>query len=306
MTATFLHQACVYDSDEEFLAMAVPFVSDGLAEDEPVMVVTTPHNIALVRDVIGDPQGVDYIDHETWYRAPGRTTLNYYDRVRGHTGPGRAARVIGEVFWLGRAENDLADWKRYESTLNVTFADTSSWIVCPYDTRVLPDHVVADALCTHPGQLSGRQIRPCAGYVSPESFVTREGAIMTPAPPDARILPMSRDPGSVRRFTATWAGAHGLPTDQITLLSAAAGEVAAYLADAGDGRIGARLWQHPRGTICEVHAPTAQVTDPFVGYQPPGLDPRPGDELWLARYLCELEVHREGPSCAIRLQLSPA
>src|ERR1700726_4201016 len=49
----FAHSACVYGSDQEFLAMAVPFLADGLARGEPVLAVTTPANLELVNSALG-------------------------------------------------------------------------------------------------------------------------------------------------------------------------------------------------------------------------------------------------------------
>ncbi len=40
--STFDHQACLYDSDRQFLEMARPFLETGVANGEPVLAVTTP------------------------------------------------------------------------------------------------------------------------------------------------------------------------------------------------------------------------------------------------------------------------
>lgn len=297
----FVHQACVYGSDEEFLSMAVPFVTAGTSAGEPVVVVATPHNIDLLRRAQPDDR-VEYIDCFSWYTAPGRTTLNYFDRVRSHTGPGRM-RVIGEVVWEGRTPAQTAAWKRYESTLNVTFADTASWIVCPYDTRTLPADVIADARRTHPAHLGGSEITSCAEYVDPGTFVG-EAVTMSQPPADAAVLPYALDLHSVRRFVTIWSTVHGLHGERGDSLAAAATEVAAYLSEMGDGRLSVRLWSQSRTVTCDVHAPSVDIADPFVGYRPPALDPHPGDGLWLARYLCDhLDIRCDSSGSTIRLEM---
>ena len=48
----FEHQACLYGDEEEFLAMAVPFVDEGLAAGEPVLAAVAPGNAASVRAIL--------------------------------------------------------------------------------------------------------------------------------------------------------------------------------------------------------------------------------------------------------------
>ncbi|MBT2398010.1 MEDS domain-containing protein [Streptomyces sp. ISL-100] len=42
--AGFVHHASLYDGDEAFLAMALPFAEEGLDAGEPVLAATTPAN----------------------------------------------------------------------------------------------------------------------------------------------------------------------------------------------------------------------------------------------------------------------
>ncbi len=48
-----IHQACLYGSDDEFQAMALPFVNAGLAAGEPVLVATTAGSAALLKEGLG-------------------------------------------------------------------------------------------------------------------------------------------------------------------------------------------------------------------------------------------------------------
>src|SRR6266498_1645598 len=50
--SAFAHHACIYASGQEFLAMAIPFVRNGLALDEPVLVATTAANLQLLGDAL--------------------------------------------------------------------------------------------------------------------------------------------------------------------------------------------------------------------------------------------------------------
>lgn len=139
------------------------------------------------------------------------------------------------------------EWKRYESVLNVAFATSSAWIVCPYDARELPAEVVADAERTHPARLTGCEA-----------------------------------------------------------LRAAVSEVADHIMRHGSGRATIRLWVESGSVRCDIHEPAGRITDPFIGYLPPTLDPAPGDGLWLARQLCQVVETRSGYCGAtVRLRISP-
>ncbi|MGK5627353.1 anti-sigma factor RsbA family regulatory protein [Streptomyces sp. URMC 123] len=304
--AALVHQACIYGSDAEFLAMAVPFIDEGLADDVPVIAVTTAHNIALLRATVADCASVEFIENTGWYRAPGRTTIDFHHRIREHPGPGRI-RVLGEVVWQGREPRRVREWKDYEALANITFAEAAAWIVCPYDSRVLPDDVVADARRTHPSCLEGRRTRASEEYLGPAAFAVPRPPVLPARRPDA-ILPLTRDLSAVRRFVETWttarAGAAG--ADRATELSAAVSEAAGHLAESGDGRVRLRLWVDAETLSCEVRAPEARLPGAHPGCLPPAVDPVPGDGLWLARYLCSsVTVYADAEGSTAFLEMAP-
>ncbi|EME58588.1 sensor histidine kinase [Amycolatopsis decaplanina] len=306
--ASFVHQACIYSSDAEFLDMAIPFIEDGLAREEATLAVTTPNNIEMLSGTLGADAGrVHFVDAYGWYRRPAATLLGYHDyyAARHAECPGHV-RIIGEPIWTGRSDRETVEWRRYESILNVAFAASAAWIVCPYDARVLAPPIVADALRTHPARLTGREASPCSDYLDPSIFVDTGDESPLPAPPpDAAVLPFMGDLSSVRRFVAAHAALHGLPGQRATLLSAAVGEVSNHVVQHGSGRATIRLWTESGSIVCDVHEPAGRITDPFLGYLPPTLDPAPGDGLWLTRQLCHLVETRSGyHGATVRLRVS--
>ena len=54
----YFHEALLYQSDEEFLAVALPFLQDGVAAGEPVVVALGDRSAALVQAALGDTAGV--------------------------------------------------------------------------------------------------------------------------------------------------------------------------------------------------------------------------------------------------------
>lgn len=294
--AAFTHQACVYRSVDEFLAIAVPFVAGGLARDEPVLAVTMPTNVDSLGHALGrDADRIEFVDARAWYGHPA-TTLSAYDRyVAKHRGRPGHVRIIGEPVWQRGSDRQVMEWKRYESVLNVVFASSSAWIVCPYDSRVLDPAIVSDARQTHPALMSGPDTRPSPEFVDPADFFHTSERDPLPQPsPNAAVLPFAGDLRGLRQFVATQAARHGLTGDPGTLFVAAVSEVAIYMLSQGSGRATVRLWVRPGDVVCDIHDRAGRITDPFLGYRPPELAARPDDGLWLTRQVSELVETRSG------------
>ena len=51
----YLHEAVLYDSDEEFLGVVVPFLQEGVAAGEPCLVALGASTTSLVREAVGTP-----------------------------------------------------------------------------------------------------------------------------------------------------------------------------------------------------------------------------------------------------------
>ena len=301
--AAFRHQACIYRSAGEFLAATLPFVRDGLRLGEPVLAVTTPANIRLIGHALGaDADRVEFVDAHSWYGTP-LATLSAYDRyVAQWTEPPGHVRVIGEPVWSPRTSRQIVEWQRYESVLNVAFASSPAWIVCPYDNRVLDPAVVIEAHRTHPALATGRGSVPSSDFLAPEAFFQAcdDTVPLSDAPPNAAVLPFAGDLGGVRRFATTQAMLHGVVGEPAMLFAAAAGEAVAYVAAQGGGRAVVRMWASRGEIVLEVLNPAGHLTDPFLGYRPPSLlRPRPGDGLWLTRHICEFVEIRSGEFGAV-------
>jgi len=171
------HEALVYTTMEEFLAATVPFIREGLEGEEPLLVVTKEANLSALREALDtDARKVELVDSAAWYRNP-QQTLDAYARYvceRLEEGADRM-RVIGEPVWPRTSARAVAEWKRYESAINVAWASTPVSVVCPYDANELTEDVVADAKRTHPVLRTGRRTRPSLRYTDPEVFVETLG-----------------------------------------------------------------------------------------------------------------------------------
>jgi len=152
------HQALLYASGGEFLAAALPFIDDGVADQEPVLVVTSTRNIRLLRAAT-DTTAVVFRRASTWYRSPPAALAGYQRFVNSQLDSGHHwVRIIGEPIWSERAPGEVRAWTRYEALLTVAFADMAATIVCPYDLREVPPNICAQTALTHPFTRTGTEV----------------------------------------------------------------------------------------------------------------------------------------------------
>ncbi|MDT0453543.1 MEDS domain-containing protein [Streptomyces hesseae] len=302
----FVHHACLYGTDEEFLATALPFALDGLAAGEPVLAATTPANIELLRRALGERAG-ELGTAETAYfgRRPVERVsafLRYHDR---RSRPGRRLRILAEPVWAGKSARQIAEWKRMESGLNVLLAGLPVRMICPYDTRAVPGDIAHAARATHPARVDGRLVTPCAEFTDPEAYAAAVPPPRLPAPPGAARTGPTGRLAEIRSFARDRAGAAGLRGERLGLAVLGVCEAAGYLLAGGGVRLGVRAWEEPGTLVYELlGAPVAPVPA-FAGFRPPGAEPHPEDGLWLARTIGEsLDVHVLGD--LVRLTLCVA
>ncbi|MFB9907824.1 anti-sigma factor RsbA family regulatory protein [Allokutzneria oryzae] len=306
MKPEFLHQSCIYGSDAEFLAMAVPFVREGLRRGEPVLVTTTSANLELLHDVMGaEANKIDYAESAYFgRRPPQRTTAihRYWSRHQPTTSTG-AVRILAEPVWTGRSRREVAAWKHMEAALNVVLADTRIWMICPYDTRLVGADIIENARRTHPECVVGCRAEPSAQFMAPEEF-TRPRTSPQPMENAAGLFRFNGDLTAVRRYVLKKAAAL-LSEDAAAMFGVAIGEAITYMVDQGVDR--AVVWVRPAAgrVVCTLRSdqPLDNV-HPFVGYRPPDLRERPGDGLWLTNQICEwLDISSDASGCTIELAM---
>jgi CheY-like chemotaxis protein len=168
------HEALIYSSAEELAAGTVPFLRQGLARGEHVLVILRTEGRDVLRQALGhDAARVAFADSVDWYLSP-EHALERYGRYLGDQlarGAPRV-RVVAEVVWpLSSTAADVAGWKRYEAGVSVAMASVPVSFVCAYDTRELPAEIIMDAQRTHPVLRTADGARPSARYSRPAAFI---------------------------------------------------------------------------------------------------------------------------------------
>ncbi|MGW1074633.1 anti-sigma factor RsbA family regulatory protein [Streptomyces sp. NPDC002537] len=306
----FVHHACLYGSDDEFLAMAVPFARAGLAAGEPVLAVTTPANIELLRTALGDhAHALDTAESAHFGRRPVERIAAFLRYQERRSRPGRRTRMIAEPVRCGGSAHRTAEWQRLESGLNLLLAALPVWMVCPYDTRTVPPAVAEAARATHPALLDGERVTPCAAYRDPADYAA---SMLLPGPPpplSAVTAGPTAELPAVRRFARERAAAAGLTGGRLALAELAVHEAAGRLLAADGARVALSAWQEPGTVVYELRrpGPLSAPVPALAGYVPPGPGPGAEDGLWLARRLSDcLDVRSRDGETRITLRIAGA
>jgi anti-sigma regulatory factor (Ser/Thr protein kinase) len=300
--AGFSHQALIYRDSAEFLAGALPFLREGLAAEEPLLVAVGPERTAELREALGaDAGAVGFQPMRELGRNPARIIPIWREFL--DAAAGRRARGIGEPVWPGRGAAELDECQRHEALLGQAFAAPPSWsLLCPYDASALDPDVLAKVARTHPRVLSGGDCSPSHEYVDGRDCLAGG---LPPAPRGVRVFSFdARRLHDVRSWVGHAARRAGLAMDRAADLVAAASELAANSVAHGGGAGLLRTWQQGAGLVVEVED-AGHLTEPLAGRLRPTPTQESGRGLWLANQLCDLVQIRSGAAgTTVRLHLA--
>jgi anti-sigma regulatory factor (Ser/Thr protein kinase) len=302
-----IHDAFVYASEEEFLEGALPFLEEGIDAGEPILAAPTEANAELLRDRLGrrSAKAVDWAEDSESHRTVQRLGI-FLDYIDEHARDGATRiRLLGEPCWPEDGGPGVAEWKRYESFLNVALAEHPVWLVCPYDGSRLSRDIVQDACLTHPNFGYGATRTECADYLEPAEFAKRIDDVPLPRAPEGATERYFGNAGALRRFVSVEARAAGLEDDRLDDAELAAGEVAANVFRHAADVARVRTWASNGSFVCDIDDTGHGFEDPFAGYaiaEPlaPG-----GRGLTIARRLADVVEVRTTPTGAVvRLHFS--
>ncbi|HVA59548.1 MAG TPA: sensor histidine kinase [Mycobacteriales bacterium] len=304
----FSHEALLYRGEREFVDGTVSFLRDGIAAQEPTLVVVGAEKIERLRAELGpDRDRVQFADMAEVGANPARIIPAWERFVSDHARPGRGLRGIGEPIWAGRTPAELVECQRHEALLNLAFADTPNFrLLCPYDTRALGGDVIEESHRSHALIAEGGRRR---GSVALRDLGEVAAPFDLPLPEPVAAEEMPVLPGSlvaVRRFVADRATAAGVPAHRVADLVLAVNELATNSLRHAGGNGTLRIWTEPYTMLCEVRD-RGLIADPLIGRRRPPRGQEGGRGLWLANQLCDLVQVRSGPNgSVVRLHLRRA
>jgi anti-sigma regulatory factor (Ser/Thr protein kinase) len=278
------HNLYQYDEDGALVDHIAPFLAEGLAEREAVVLVVDPRKRALLEQALGAlASRIDVIDRDTYYTRPEDALAGYDAQVRHYLQAGAArVRVFGELP-LCRTQEESDTWIRYEALLNPVFERRPVSIVCGLDAREQPDAVLEGSWRTHPRTL-GEGWPDNHHYHRPEEVVRAT----TPPPEDVtglRAVPADTAPRALRLLLAAEMATAEVPADEAGRLILAAGEVLANAHRYGGGVRALRIGRVGERFVCEIADHGPGLDDPVAGYLPPASAYARGAGLWVARQM---------------------
>lgn len=299
-TRLFRHGAAFYRGLADYTRTVGPFVVEGLAAGEPVLVVDLPDRIEALCGALGSrADEVRFLDMATLGRNPARIIPAWRRFVEEH--PGRSVRGVGEPVWAGRRAAELEECRLHESLLNVAFDEvgTEFRLLCPYDASTLPGEVLADAARTHPVVGSTDDNPAYAGHA---------GALMEferplPEPPaDAELIGFGTDDlAGLRSVVHRLCEMTSLAGDAVEDLVLATHELASNSVRHGGGEGVLRGWREPGALVLEV-SDRGVIRDPLVGREEAAGLAEGGRGVWMANQLCDLvQVRSSEHGTSVRL-----
>jgi anti-sigma regulatory factor (Ser/Thr protein kinase) len=286
----FAHEALLYAGDHGFLEGAMPFVLEGLAADEPTLLVLSAEKIERIRNELnGDGERILFADMAEVGANPARIIPAWRRFLDEQAADGQPVRGIGEPIWADRRPDELVECQRHESLLNLAFADAPGFrLLCPYDTDALSDAVIEEATRSHPYVVDGGARRTSPSYRGLSSIAAPFDDPLPQPPTSTQQLRFDRESlGAVRDLLAARACEAGLETKRTNDLILAVNEVATNSIRHGGGAGTLRVWLGSRWLVCEIED-SGRIQNPLAGREEPTPDEESGRGLWIANQVCEL------------------
>jgi anti-sigma regulatory factor (Ser/Thr protein kinase) len=294
----YFHEALLYQSDEEFLAAALPFLQDGVAAGEPVLVALGDRSAALVQAALGDTAGVAMYGAGAGgrYANPADALSFYRETFTQHAAAGVGqVRVLGETPHPGLGQ-PWEWWARYEATANHAFTEFPVWGLCPYDLRRTSDAVLEDVTRSHPyltGAAGAHRGNP--RYRDPAQFLTgRAPAVLDPllAHP-ARVELIDPTPAVARAAVRDTAAATALPQVRVEDMVLAVNEAVTNATCHGRRPARLRIWAALERLVATITDRGPGPSDPYAGLLPTPTTAG-GRGLWMMHRLCShVTFHRD-------------
>ncbi len=263
------HEAGFYGSDDEFRSLIVPFVEEGVAAGEPVIIGYDDRRSGLLRSWLKDPAAVTFLVDTELYSTPTKAIAAYQRMFETHRARGaQQIRFAGHVPHPGNG-GSFTGWDRFECAVNTVWGSTPVWGLCLYDSATAPPEVLDIIERTHPVILSqSGEHRRCQRYQGSSEF---EG------------LPVRRDP---LEDTAPL----------VELVNRSAAEARHALEALGRGRV-------PDAALADLLIGVSEAVNNAVRHGQPPTTVR----IWGAADRIVVTVHDAGPGPADRLAgLAPA
>ena len=291
------HAALLYESDDQFLDTAIPFLRQGLDSGQPTVLCLGGAERQLILDELGSAVGLTEIP--AWSSSTPFATLRSNHRlISEHTSKASShVRILGEVpyrdnpaAWVG--------WIRYETAVNQLFADLAVSMLCPYNRRMTHSTVLDDIVRSHQFLCPEGRGHRNPKFVEPTKFLddlaARDLDPIENEPP--AITLHDQRPTVSRAAVGALADAASFDPSVVEDLVLALGEVVTNAIVSGRPPVVVRVWAPPDRIVVTVEDHGPGPDDPFVGMLPATGTRYGGLGLHIVYQLCGLVTLSRHPS----------
>ncbi|MGY1916960.1 anti-sigma factor RsbA family regulatory protein [Blastococcus sp. SYSU DS0973] len=304
------HVAALVGSDDDLLACALPYLDEGLRDDDLVVLACAPDTATLISGALGERAGA--VESDARLRlldtaVPDAVAATWELMRRAKAGGSGRLRIAGQLDF-GPEPRNWREGLRYEAAMNLLLAARPVSALCLFDRRALPAEVLAGVPATHPTLLDGVHPRavPSPGFQEPADFVRRLPLPREPVEDAAPDVAIEDSPSLavLRRELRGVVESRVPDPDQAADLHFAVSEIASNAFRHGSRPVSARVWATADRLVCTISDHGGGFDVPFAGFRPAhGVDlANGGMGLWLARKLWDhVDVLPEQVGCTVRL-----
>jgi anti-sigma regulatory factor (Ser/Thr protein kinase) len=298
------HEAGFYASDAEFAALIVPFVEEGVAAGEPVIIGYDDRKASLLRSWLADPSAVEFVGDQSLYATPAGAIATYRRLFEFHLAMGaEQIRIAGDVPHPGNGGR-FEGWDRYECAINTVWQKMPVWGLCLYDTSTASQTVLDIVERTHPRLVSpSGQRRASENYQEAPVF---EGLPRPPDPLEATIpiVELTDRPAADTRHALAQIGRSRISNTTLTDLIIGSSEAVSNALRYGQPPVTVRIWVAPGRIVVSVHDTGPGPADPLAGLTPAADSaPNPGLGLWVMHQLdVDTAIIYAGDGFTVRLR----
>ena len=297
----FLHELVLHSANEEMLEFVLPFVRDGLAAEEPTLLLVRPETAATVLDSVGSSPYLLLLPAQGQPGRPASDLRATETLLTGYGPETSQVRIVNQEPVVPEAQ--WHEWRRLEAVVNLALRRHNTWAVCVYDRRPLTDEMLEDLHATHKFVGQGDRHRRNDRYQDPVEFINKHQD--APADPVERETPSAQlvdpSPATARAAVAGFARQTSLPAQEIENIVLAAHEAVSNAILHGRPPVVLRMWVQPDRLTVTVTDTGTGPTDPFVGLLPPEHSNGAGLGLWISHQLADITHRRHPDGYTVRL-----
>jgi anti-sigma regulatory factor (Ser/Thr protein kinase) len=306
-----IHDLLLFGSDEDLVAASRPFITDGVAAGDLVIVHGPGRNVDVLREAFDGDTRIRFAAGTGVYTSMSAALAEYQRLCERENRAGRRVRSVAQVPF-GDDPTVQAEWMRYEALVGRALDPYRFSGLCLYDNRTTPEPLRELALATHPdivtpeGRRPNARVRPAREVLRDIAVDDHVAALEATAPVFANLNCVLAQP--VRHGLRRALRGAVVADDRVDRFVAAVSEIVTNALQHGRPPVQVRLYTDGRRWLCTVTDHGRGIDDPYTGIDSPfpGNPSRTGMGIWTARQLCNQLIIADNPTggATIRLVLA--